>query len=232
MASKSNPTKVLVVDDHPILRQGLTELLNQQPDFEVCGQAAEVSTALTLIEKTKPEIAILDLSLNGSSGIELLKDIKVRFPKLIVLVLSMHDETVFAPRALKAGALGYVMKQEGPEKILKALRTILKEQVYLSDRMGARMLSQLTGNRSGMEQSPIDLLSDRELQVFSMIGQGCSTRMIAEKIHLSVKTVESHRAHIKEKLHLKDSTELVHHAIQWAQTESLDKPVRPAVVAP
>lgn len=158
---------------------------------------------------------------SGASGIELLKNIKARFPKLQVLVLSMHDETVYAHRALRAGASGYIMKQEATEKVLTALRKVLRGEVYLSDRLGARMLNTLVGGRSSGAASPIEALSDRELEVFSLIGQGHGTRPIAEKLHLSVKTIESHRAHIKEKLNLQTATELVHHAIQWVQSERL-----------
>jgi DNA-binding NarL/FixJ family response regulator len=221
MAAKKNAVRVLIVDDHPILRQGVTKLINQEKDMNVCAEAGDVQKALEAIEQQKPDVAVLDISLNGASGIELLKDIKVRFPKLPVLILSMHDEVIYAPRALRAGASGYVMKQEGPEKVITALRTILNGQVYLSEKMGARMLSQLAGGRSNLAASPVEQLSDRELEVFTLIGQGHGTRAISEKLHLSVKTIESHRAHIKEKLNLKNSTELVHHAIQWAQSESL-----------
>lgn len=221
-AAKKSPTRILIVDDHPLLRQGIAQLINHEKDMMVCGEAENSHKALDAITETKPDVAIVDISLGGSSGIELLKNIKVRFPKLLVLILSMHDESVYAQRALRAGAAGYIMKQEATERVLTAVRKVLSGEVYLSEKLGTRMLNQLVGGRSAtLSGSPIEELSDRELEVFGLIGQGHGTRPIAEKLHLSVKTIESHRAHIKEKLNLKNATELVHHAIQWAQSESL-----------
>ena len=219
--AKKNPTRILIVDDHPILRQGISQMINHEKDMTVCGDAEDAHRAMDLIGTTKPDIAIIDISLKGTSGIELLKNIKVHYPKLIVLVLSMHDESVYAQRALRAGASGYIMKQEASEKVLVAIRKVLHGEVYLSEKLGAKMLNQLVGGRTSLSGSPIEELSDRELEVFGLIGQGHGTRPIAEKLHLSVKTIESHRAHIKEKLNLKNATELVHHAIQWAQSENL-----------
>ncbi len=220
-STKKNPTRILIVDDHPLLRQGIAQLINQEKDMMVCGETDDANKALNAIAEHKPDIAILDISIKGASGIELLKNIKVRYPKLIVLILSMHDETVYAQRALRAGAAGYIMKQEATERVLVALRRVLTGEVYLSEELGTKMLNRLVGGRTSMNGSPIEELSDRELEVFGLIGQGHGTRPIAEKLHLSVKTIESHRAHIKEKLNLKNATELVHHAIQWAQSESL-----------
>jgi DNA-binding NarL/FixJ family response regulator len=216
---KRNPTRVLIVDDHPLLRKGVSQLIDQEKDLMVVGEAEDAHQAITAIENTKPDVALIDISLNGASGIELLKNIKVRFPKLKMLVLSMHDESVYAHRALRAGASGYIMKQEGTEKVLTALRKVLHDEVYLSDRLGNRMLHTLVNGRAPLASSPVEVLSDRELEVFNLIGQGHGTRPIAEKLHLSVKTIESHRAHIKEKLNLQNATELVHHAIQWVQSE-------------
>jgi DNA-binding NarL/FixJ family response regulator len=216
---KKNPTRIVIVDDHPLLRKGVGQLINNEKDLLVVGEAEDAAKALTAIETCRPDVALIDISLGGASGIELLKNIKARFPKLQVLVLSMHDESVYAHRALRAGASGYIMKQEATEKVLTALRKVLRGEVYLSDRLGARMLNTLVGGRSSTATSPIEALSDRELEVFSLIGQGHGTRPIAEKLHLSVKTIESHRAHIKEKLNLQTATELVHHAIQWVQSE-------------
>lgn len=221
MGAKKNPIRVLIVDDHPLMRQGVGQLINQEKDMLVCGEAEDANKALAAIAATKCDIAVIDISLKGSSGIELLKNIKVRYPKLPVLILSMHDESVYAQRALRAGAAGYIMKQEATEKVLVAIRKVLNGEVYVSERLGSKMLNQLVGGKSTMTGSPIDELSDRELEVFGLIGQGHGTRPIAEKLHLSVKTIESHRAHIKEKLNLKNATELVHHAIQWVQSESL-----------
>jgi len=222
VAAKKNPTRVLIVDDHPLLRRGIAQLINHQSDMMVCGEAENAHKALEAIATTKCDVAIIDISLGGSSGIELLKNIKVRYPKLLVLILSMHDESVYAQRALRAGAAGYIMKQEATDRVLTAIRRVLSGEVYLSEKLGARMLSQLIGGRgTKLGGTPTEELSDRELEVFGLIGQGHGTRPIAEKLHLSVKTIESHRAHIKEKLNLKNATELVHHAIQWAQSENL-----------
>jgi DNA-binding NarL/FixJ family response regulator len=217
--AKRNPTRVVIVDDHPLLRKGVGQLINAEKDMMVVGEAEDAAKALTVIETARPDVALIDISLGGASGIELLKNIKARFPRLQVLVLSMHDESVYAHRALRAGASGYIMKQEATEKVLTALRKVLRGEVYLSERLGTRLLNTLVGGRSSAAASPIEALSDRELEVFSHIGQGHGTRPIAEKLHLSVKTIESHRAHIKEKLNLQTATELVHHAIQWVQSE-------------
>ncbi|HWD20283.1 MAG TPA: response regulator transcription factor [Verrucomicrobiae bacterium] len=222
--ARRTKTRVLIVDDHPLLRKGVVELVNAEKDFEVVGEAEDTHRALTAIEVSKPDVALVDITLGGGSGIELLKDIRVRFPKLLVLVLSMHDETVYAHRALRAGASGYIMKQEGAERVVTALRKVMKGEVYLSERLGSRMLTTLVGGRATLTGSPIEALSDRELEVFTLIGHGHGTRPIAEKLHLSVKTIESHRAHIKEKLNLQNATELVHHAIQWVQSEKLAVP--------
>ena len=216
---KKDAMRVLVVDDHPLLRKGVSQLIDQEKDLVVVGEAEDAYKAITAIEVTKPDVALIDISLSGTSGIELLKNIKARFPKLKVLVLSMHVETVYAHRALRAGACGYIMKQEGTERVLLALRKVLQGEVYLSDRLGNRMLHTLVNGRSSLTNSPIEVLSDRELEVFNLIGDGHGTRSISEMLHLSVKTIESHRAHIKEKLNLQTASELVHHAIQWVQSE-------------
>jgi DNA-binding NarL/FixJ family response regulator len=215
VASKKGKSKVLLVDDHPIVRQGLTEMINHEKDLTVCGTAEDLHKALDQISVLGPDLVVVDISLKGSNGIELLKNIKVRYPKMRVLMLSMHDESLYAIRALRAGASGYIMKQEATEKVLTAIRQVLKGEVYLSDKMEKRMMQQLVGGRAVRTGSPIEDLSDRELEVFGLIGQGHGTRQIAEELHLSIKTIESHRAHIKEKLNLKNAAELVQHAIQW-----------------
>jgi DNA-binding NarL/FixJ family response regulator len=216
---KRDPTRVLIVDDHPLLRKGVGQLIDQEKDLLVVGEAEDAHKAIAAIENTRPDVALIDITLNGASGIELVKDIKVRFPKLKMLMLSMHDESVYAHRALRAGASGYIMKQEGSEKVLTALRKVLRGEVYLSENMGNRMLHTLVNGRGTRTVSPVEALSDRELEVFNLIGQGHGTRAVAERLHLSVKTIESHRAHIKEKLNLQTAPELVHHAIQWVQSE-------------
>jgi len=206
--------KILLVDDHPILREGLAQLIEQQKDLSVCGQFEEAGKAFEAIATLKPDLALVDISLKGSSGIELLKNIKVNYPKLLVLVLSMHDESLYAERVLRAGASGYIMKQEATDKVLEAIRKVLAGEIYLSEKMSTKLMHQLIGGRTPATGSLIERLSDRELEVFGLIGQGRGTRQIAEQLHLSVKTIESHRAHIKEKLNLKNATELVHRAIQ------------------
>jgi DNA-binding NarL/FixJ family response regulator len=219
MATKTK-TRVLVIDDHPILRKGVAQLINVQPDFTVCGETDDTRKVISTIQSSKPDVVILDVSLKGASGIEALKDIKAQFPDLKVLMLSMHDESIYGSRALRAGASGYIMKQEAPEIMLEALRKVVKGDVYLSQRLSTRMLNTFVGHDKGALASPMDALSDRELEVFALLGQGHGTRAIAEKLNLSVKTVESHRAHIKEKLNLTNAMELTHHAIQWAQLEA------------
>jgi DNA-binding NarL/FixJ family response regulator len=211
---------VLVVDDHPLLRQGLALLINQQHDMHVCGEAEEAQAALRFIAQRRPDIMILDISLNGPDGIELLKTIRASDPTLPVLILSMHDEAVYAERALRARANGYIMKQEATEKVLVAVRRILNGEVYLSDQMSSKLLQQYVGGTPSTMQSRISLLSDRELEVYRLIGEGRATREIAEELHLSVKTVETYQAHIKEKLALRSGRELIQHAIQWKMNET------------
>jgi len=208
-------TRILIVDDHPIVREGLSLMMNREPDLMICGEAEDASAALTAISTTRPDFLIVDISLNGPDGLDLLKNIRTRYRSLPVLVLSMHDETIYAERALRAGANGYIMKQEATEKVLVAVRQILNQKVYVSDRIANRMLQQYISGSATQEQSPISELSDRELEVFRLIGEGHSTRRIAEELHLSIKTVESYQAHIKNKLSLKNARELVQRAIQW-----------------
>ncbi len=210
---------VLVVDDHPLMRQGLALLINQQQDMRVCGEAEEAQAALQAVAQLRPDIMILDISLNGPDGIEILKTIRATDPDLPVLVLSMHDEAIYAERALRARANGYIMKQEATEKVLVAVRRILSGEVYLSERMSNKMLQQYIGGSPNMIQSRIATLSDRELEVFRRIGEGCATREIAEQLHLSIKTVETYQAHIKGKLALRSGRELIQHAIQWKINE-------------
>lgn len=207
--------KVLVVDDHPLLRQGLALLINQQHDMLVCGEAEEAHAAMQAIAEKRPDIIILDISLKGPDGLELLKSIRGLYPDLPVLILSMHDEAIYAERALRARANGYIMKQEATEKVLVALRRIFNGDVYLSDNMSKKMLQQYIDGAPSLLQSRIASLSDRELEVFRRIGEGRGTREIAEELHLSVKTVETYQAHIKDKLSLRSGRELIQHAIQW-----------------
>jgi DNA-binding NarL/FixJ family response regulator len=212
-------SKVLVVDDHPIVRQGLTLLINREPDLIVCGEAEDAHTAMLSLTVTRPDILVVDISLNGPDGLDLLKNIRTRHPDLPVLILSMHDESIYAERALRAGAQGYIMKQEATEKVLVALRRILSHEIYVSERIANRMLHRYIGSPNATRPSSITDLTDRELEVFRLIGEGHSTRQIAEDLHISVKTVESYQSHIKEKLSLRSARELVQHAIQWSVSQ-------------
>jgi DNA-binding NarL/FixJ family response regulator len=207
--------KVFLVDDHPIVRQGLALFIEREPDLMVCGEAEDATSALQAIRDAAPDFVILDISLNGPDGLELLKTLRVRYPNLPALVLSMHDESVYAERALRAGANGYIMKQEAADKVITAIRHILGGDVYLSDNLTKRMLQQFV-NGSISPRDPLAKLSDRELEVFRLIGAGHGTRQIADELHVSTKTVESYQAHIKEKLALRNARELVQHAVEWS----------------
>jgi DNA-binding NarL/FixJ family response regulator len=206
---------VFVVDDHPLLRQGLAMLINREPDLMVCGEAEEASAALKAIACARPDILIADISLNGPDGLDLLKNLRSLYPDLPVLILSMHDESIYAERALRARANGYIMKQEATEKVLVAVRRILDGEIYLSTRLSNKLLQQYMSGQTVGTDSRLAALSDRELEVFRMIGEGLGTRQIAEALHLSMKTVESYQAHLKEKLSLRTGRELMQHAIQW-----------------
>lgn len=207
--------KILLVDDHPIVRKGLALLINQENDIEVSGEASDIEEALKCVSANKPSVAVVDLSLKGDNGLELLKLLKLRYPKVLTLVLSMHEESLYAERTLRAGAKGYIMKQEGTEKVVSAIRKILQGEIYVSEHLATKMLGRIAENPQPEDRSPVEKLSDRELEVFQLIGSGLSTREIAEKLHISIKTVESYREHLKEKLKLKNSTELVHQAVQF-----------------
>jgi len=211
---------IILVEDHPIVRQGLAQLINHQPGLAVIGEAETAAKALELVRAQKPDLVILDVSLPKTNGLELIKQIKSEKPHLPMLVISMHDESLYAERALRAGARGYVMKREPSEKMLLAINRVLKGEIYVSDRMKQKMLQHLVTNQVPDENSsPLDHLSDRELEVFQLLGNGFATRQIAEQLNLSIKTIESYRAHIKEKMNLQTASELVQTAIQWAQQE-------------
>jgi DNA-binding NarL/FixJ family response regulator len=211
--------RILVVDDHPIVRQGLALMLNREADLVVCGEAEDANGAMLVMTSAHPDVLILDISLNGPDGLDLLKTIRTTHPTLPVLILSMHDESIYAERALRAGANGYIMKQEATEKVLVAVRRILNGEIYVSDRVANKLLKHYITGSGTLRNSSIADLSDRELEVFRLIGEGHSTRQIAEELHISVKTVESYQAHIKEKLSLRSSRELMQHAIQWSMNE-------------
>ncbi len=208
-------TRILIVDDHPLVRQGLIGLISTQRDFEVCGEASGVVQARQIAAATRPDVAIIDLTLKDGSGIELLKEFRERYEETKLLVISMHDESLFAERALRAGAVGYVSKDDAIRTIVRAVRTVLSGKLYLSQTMTERMVHRAFGSRGGAEASPIERLSDREIEIFEMIGHGLTSRQIARRLELSPKTVETHREHIKEKLELRNGTELTKHAVQW-----------------
>jgi DNA-binding NarL/FixJ family response regulator len=218
-AQSGQKLRVLIVDDHPIVREGLAQMIDRQPDLMVCAMVDGVREAMSAIRDAAPNIAIVDLTLKDLGGLELVKMIAAAFPELPSLVLSMHDEKLYAERALRAGARGYIMKQEGTAKLMTALRVVLNGEIYLSEKMAARVLGKLVRGRVEADGSPLNTLSDRELEVFELIGRGFGTRQIAERLCVSIKTVESHREHIKQKLKLRNATELVQHATQWATQE-------------
>jgi len=217
--SGKEKTKIIIVDDHPIIRKGLSDLINQEKDLAVCGQAEDAHEGLQAIKTLNPDMVVVDISLKETSGIELIKDIKTQYPNLPVLALSMHDESLYAERALRAGAKGYIMKAEATEKVITAIHKVMSGELYVSDRMAAKMVRKLVGSGPAIGTSPIDRLSDRELEVFLLIGQGRGTRQIAEKLHLSIKTIETYRAHMKEKLNLENAAELLQYAIRWVNSQ-------------
>lgn len=212
--------KVLIVDDHPIVRQGLKSLIDQEQDFTVCAEAGSAGEALKVLHSLKPDLLLVDISLKGPDGLELTKSIRALEPDLPILIVSMHDEALYAERVLRAGANGYIMKEEVAQNVVHAARKVLGGDIYISDRMRQKILRGVAGQRSNPVSSSIERLSDRELEVFRLIGQGRGTRQIAEELHLSVKTIETYRAHIKEKLGLSNATELVRQAVQWAEQQS------------
>ncbi len=229
MKSSIKPTKdkgkqrVLIVDDHAVLREGLALVINAQPDLQVCGEAATVSGGLQAVATARPDIALIDLSLMGGSGLELVKDLKAQHPNLPTLVLSLHDEALYAERVLRAGARGYIMKRAATTDLLLAIRKILDGEIYLSETMGSVVVRQALGDReSPTGGGPLEQLSDRELEVFQLLGEGHSTREIAGQLKLSIKTISCYRQNIQTKLELKDAAALVQRAVHWAATLRAD----------
>jgi DNA-binding NarL/FixJ family response regulator len=219
--SSSHKRRIFLVDDHPVTRDGLARLINHEADLEVCGAAGTVAGAAQEVEQHKPDLVIIDVSLGkGASGLELIKDLASRDRRLKMLALSTHDEALYAERALRAGAKGYVMKQEPTDHVMQAIRKILNGEVHLSKKMSDRMLHKMTQRHSAPTVSDIETLSDRELEVYRLLGQGRGTRQVATELHLSVSTVETHRAHIKEKLSLNSTTELLRHAVEWVHSQA------------
>ena len=221
-AAGAGVKKILLVDDHPLVREGIATLIRAEPDLRISAEAGSAAEALQAIAEEMPDLLLLDISLPGTSGIELLKDLHVRYPRLLVLVLSMHEESVYAERALRAGANGYIMKQESGAKVVEAVRCVLRGELYVSPSLAARMVKLFVANKQGKDsRTSVERLSDRELQVYSYIGSGLSTQEVATKLHLSVKTIQTYREHIKRKLGLRNATDLVHHATHWVENEAM-----------
>ncbi|HEV2456428.1 MAG TPA: response regulator transcription factor [Verrucomicrobiae bacterium] len=221
MNKKSAPRKkrIFIVDDHPMMRQGLAQLIGAEPDLMVCGEAEDAGRALDAVGALKPDLVLADISLPGKNGLELIKDLQAMQPGLQVLVISMHDESLYAERVLRAGGRGYIMKQEGGKKLMQAMRQVLEGRIYVSEKISAGILETLSGSRAGTQSSPMETLSDRELEVFQLIGQGKGTRDVADALHLSVKTVDVHRANIKAKLKLNSASELIRYAVRWTESQ-------------
>ena len=216
--SKSK-TNILVVDDHPMMRQGLVQLIDNESDLAVSGEAETAEQAISMVNQSRPDLILADISLTGKSGLELLKDLQALEPGLPVLVISMHDESLYAERVLRAGGRGYIMKQEGGKQIMQAIRHVLSGQIYVSPKISGKILELFSGRSGNSGGSPVEQLTDRELEIFQLIGHGKGTRQIAEQLHLSVKTVEVHRQHIKEKLKLTDAPSLARYAVQWVESQ-------------
>jgi DNA-binding NarL/FixJ family response regulator len=212
--------RIVIVDDHPLFRKGLEQLIHSDGAFAVCGEAGNAAESMDVIRKLNPDLAIVDLSLPGANGIELIKNIRAEFPNLPILVLSMHDESLYGLRALRAGANGYVMKHEAMANVVQAIREVFSGRPYLSPAMAAQVITKFAKKSSEGESDAVDRLSDRELEILELIGKGREVRQIADLLHLSPKTVETHRAHIKEKLQLKNAREVARFAVQWTDARS------------
>ena len=211
----------LIIDDHPLFRAGLKQLIDQEKAFNVIAEAGDAEEAIDILSETRADFVLVDISLKGMSGLELIKVLNSKYPELIILVVSMHDEALYAERALKAGARGYIMKQEASKKVLVAIQQLLEGKVYISEAMHDKMLMGMIKGKSELENNPIDKLSDREFEVFLLIGKGLGPIQIADELNLSVKTVETYRAHIKTKLMLENAAELRKHAIKWIQSQKM-----------
>jgi DNA-binding NarL/FixJ family response regulator len=215
-------TKILIVDDHPMMREGLAQLISQQPDMMVCGEAGEAGEALEKVRLLKPKLVLADITLPGRNGLELIKDIQSLDAGVAVLVISMHDESFYAERVLRAGGRGYVMKQEGGKKIMEAIRQVSAGQIFVSEKMSATILELFSGRRPQAGKSAVQSLTDREFEVYQLIGQGLGTKEMAQELHVSPKTVEVHRANIKTKLQVRSMAELIRHAVRWVESEKRD----------
>jgi len=220
-ASTAVKRRIFLVEDHPITRRGLVELINHELDLLVCGEADTAAEALEAIKKLRPDLVLVDITLPRRSGLTLLKDIRLWAPNVCVLVLSMHDEQLYAERVLRAGGHGYIMKNEGGEKLLAAMRQVMSGKTYVSDCVSTRIVDAFAGRSKATESNPVGRLTDREFEVFQLLGQGLPTVEIGRRLHLSPKTIDSHRLHIKEKLQLSNLPELMRYAVRWAATEEM-----------
>jgi DNA-binding NarL/FixJ family response regulator len=213
-------TRVLIVDDHPMTRAGLVHVINHQPDLIVCGEAESAAQALDILDSNQPDLLLIDITLPGKSGLELIKDVKAMHPELLMIVVSMHDESLYADRVLRAGARGYITKHEGGEKLVEAIRHVLSGKIYVSESMSAHILEIFSGGQTRLDRSSIEKLSDREFEVFESLSEGLSSQQIAKKLHLSAKTVDAHRANIKTKLNIKTTAELISYAARWTSHQA------------
>jgi len=213
--------RILILDDHPMTRYGLAQLINHEPDILVCGEAENAPQALAAIKPARPDLVLADITMPGKNGLEFIKDMETQYPGVAVLVISMHDETIYAERVLRAGGRGYIMKSEGGERVLEAIRQVLKGQIYVSKSMSAALLGTFARGRSDLGEATPGALSDREFEVFQLIGQGLSSQQIGQRLNLSVKTVGTHRQHIMQKLKLHTGPELIRQAVRWAAAQQL-----------
>jgi DNA-binding NarL/FixJ family response regulator len=225
-AGKKARQKILIIDDHPMMREGLGQLIHNEPDMIVCGEAGDAREGLEKIQLLQPDLVIADITLPGKSGLELIKDVHAMHPDLCVLVISMHDESFYAERVLRAGGRGYIMKQEGGKKLMEGIRAVLEGRVYVSEKMSAKILDLFSGGPPKAATSPIGNLTDREFEVFQLIGRGLNTAQMAEQLHVSPKTIEVHRVHLKTKLKIKNVQELIRYAVRWQESGGAapDKP--------
>ncbi len=221
MKQRKDTYKIYLVDDHPIVRKGISQVINQEDDLSVCGTADNADDTLRDVERLGPDLVIVDISLEGISGIDIIKGLKSRYPSLATMVLSMHDESIYAERALRAGARGYIMKKEASEKIVGAIRQVLEGKIYLSGEMASRLIEKFASTDQMENGSPIDLLTNRELEIFRMIGRGFKPRDMARELNLSIKTVETYRDHIKKKLNLSTAAELTRYAVEWVNVMNI-----------
>ena len=213
------PKRLFILDDHPMMREGLAQIINNEADLTVCGEAGTGREGVDLVCRLKPDLLLADISLPDKSGLEVIKDLRTLLPDLTVLVISMHDESLYAERVLRAGARGYIMKQEGGRKLMEAIRRVLNGQVYVSEKISASLLESFSGRRTEAPRPPIEKLTDREFEVLQLLGAGKGTQDIADQLHLSGKTIEAHRANIKRKLQLKTASELIRYAVRWVETQ-------------